>query len=140
LPAIDKIAKTKATIRCSYIDFDAVTGNLYQWGRISDGHQDHNSSTIDISNLNTSDYNATGQIINETYKKSFITAGSSSNDWQRTHTDNLWGNGNAIITAFTGPSGVPNGGAYYQSTEWQIPSNNPCPAGFRVPTQDDVVL
>jgi hypothetical protein len=138
IATIDKISKTKAAIRCSYIDFDAVIGDLYQWGRITDGHQDRNSTKTLVLLLNAAGYNtATGQVMNETSKKNFIAASSSPYDWQRKPNNNLWGNGNGITTAFTGSSGVPHSGAYYQSTEWQIPSNNPCPAGFRVPTQDE---
>ncbi|MDR0547725.1 MAG: fibrobacter succinogenes major paralogous domain-containing protein [Dysgonamonadaceae bacterium] len=132
----DNISSTKAAIRCSYIDFGAVIGDLYQWGRVTDGHEKRNSAIIDISNLNTSDYNATGQVINETYKKDFITNTSSPFDWQTTPNDSLWGNGKAIGTS-TDPVGVPYDGHYYQSTAWQMPSNNPCPAGFRVPTKDE---
>lgn len=70
-------------------------GDLYQWGRMADGHQCRNSTT-------TSDISSTD---NPTHAK-FIT---SSSDWRNPSNDNLWQGVNGI--------------------------NNPCPSGFRVPTE-----
>ncbi|MDR0543237.1 MAG: hypothetical protein LBH19_13635 [Dysgonamonadaceae bacterium] len=135
----DNISKTKAYIRCSAVDFDAVVGDMYQWGRVADGHEKRNSQVVDISKLTISDYDAsTGQITNASYKNHFIANDNSPYDWQKSKNDNLWGNG-VKIDAPTNPSGVPyTNGHYFQSTAWQIPFNNPCPSGFRVPTQDEL--
>jgi len=52
-------------------------GDLFQWGRGDDGHQDRSSST----NSNTSDSPSHGD---------FITELSSPYDWRSTQDDNLW--------------------------------------------------
>ena len=70
-------------------------GDLYQWGRMADGHQCRNSTT-------TSDISSTDK---PTHAK-FIT---SSSDWRNPSNDNLWQGVNGI--------------------------NNPCPSGFRLPTE-----
>jgi hypothetical protein len=84
-------------------------GGLYQWGRKSDGHQ-----IIDWTSSSTGTVNGVdaGDASNKTITKSdtptdakFI---ATSSDWRINPNDALW----------TGVSGV----------------NNPCPAGFRVPT------
>jgi hypothetical protein len=49
---------------------------------------------------------------------------------------NRWGNGVAVSTKTT-PYGVLFGTDYYQSTNRIYPENDPCPDGFRVPTQDE---
>jgi hypothetical protein len=136
IAAADHISKTKAAIRCSVIDFAAVCGDLYQWGRIADGHEKLNSPTVTVSNA-TYD-TATGQVTDVNHKGYFITNSNSASsaDWHIPEKRNLWGNGIEINVPTS--SGVPGtDGQYYQSTEWQIPANNPCPAGFRVPTQDE---
>lgn len=70
-------------------------GDLYQWGRLADGHEYRSSLTI--SSQSSSDVPGHG---------SFITGFF---DWRNPSNDNLW----------QGDSGI----------------NNPCPAGFRLPTE-----
>ncbi len=74
-------------------------GDLYQWGRATEGHEKRNSDTY-TSQATTSAPNA-----GHSWDGKFIT---NSSDWLSTQDDNLW-------------QGV-NG------------TNNPCPAGFRLPT------
>jgi uncharacterized protein (TIGR02145 family) len=74
-------------------------GELYQWGRLKDGHQCRASSTTATKSSTDIPGNAT-----------FIT---SASDWRSTQNDNLW----------QGVSGV----------------NNPCPNGYRLPTQAEWV-
>jgi hypothetical protein len=60
--------------------------------------------------------------------------------------NSLWGNGAEVATETPG-SGVICAGCspstdndkYFQSTNWAMPNkdNNPCPSGFRIPTQDE---
>jgi hypothetical protein len=130
----NNISKTKAYIKCSVDNWDAVLGDYYQWGRIADGHEKRSNTTVKA--IDGATYNANGQVTDAEHKGYFITNNSGSCDWQTTKNDKLWGNGKAIGNS-TDPAGVPYGIHYYQSTEWEIPANNPCPAGFRVPTQDE---
>ena len=80
-------------------------GDLYQWGRFSDGHQCRSSSTTNI--LSTSDQPGHGDFI-------ISTSGSGTNgtppysDWRSPPNSNLWQGVNGI--------------------------NNPCPFGYRLPT------
>jgi len=60
----------------------ASYGDLYQWGRLTDGHEIRTSGTT--SNLSTGDVPGTA---------SFIT---SSSDWRSTQNDNLWQGANGI--------------------------------------------
>ncbi len=78
-------------------DDAAAYGDLYQWGRFSDGHQCRNSNTTTI--LSTMDAPPHGD---------FIVALSAPSDWRIPQNNNLW----------QGVGGV----------------NNPCPSGFRIPT------
>ncbi|HPQ35755.1 MAG TPA: FISUMP domain-containing protein, partial [Tenuifilaceae bacterium] len=73
-------------------------GDLYQWGRGSDGHEKRTSATT--STLSSSDTPGHGN---------FIISTSDPNDWRSPQNDNLW-------------QGI-NG------------TNNPCPAGYRLPTE-----
>jgi len=72
-------------------------GDLYQWGRDSDGHQARDSDTTNI----LSPTNNPGH-------DDFIITSSSPYDWTTSPNNNLW----------QGVHGL----------------NNPCPAGFRLPT------
>lgn len=72
-------------------------GDLYQWGRLTDGHEKRTSETT--AELSVTDVVGHGK---------FITPTASPYDWRNPKNDNLW-------------QGV-NG------------ENNPCPAGFRLPT------
>jgi uncharacterized protein (TIGR02145 family) len=76
-------------------------GDLYQWGRSSDGHQCRTSTTTYTqSNIDVPTH---GQFI-------LMVSGSTFADWRNPQNQNLW-----------------------QGTSGGI--NNPCPTGYRVPTE-----
>ena len=82
-------------------------GSLYQWGRGSDGHQLINwtdATTGVAANTTTSTLSTTDAPGNA----NFITSPGGAQDWRSGQNDNLW----------QGVSGT----------------NNPCPAGYRLPT------
>jgi len=84
-------------IATSYNHADAY-GDLFQWGRLDDGHQIRTSlSTVALSNTDVPGHS------------NFI---YNTQDWRSPSNDNLW----------QGVSGV----------------NNPCPSGWRVPTQTEL--
>jgi uncharacterized protein (TIGR02145 family) len=76
-------------------------GDLYQWGRLKDGHEKRTSGTTStLSSTNTPGHG------------DFITTTSSQSDWRLSINNNLW----------QGVSGT----------------NNPCPSGYRLPTQAEL--
>lgn len=75
-------------------------GDLYQWGRLADGHQNPTSPTT--PDLSSTDVPPNGN---------FITPSFPPYDWRTPKNDNLW----------QGLKGI----------------NNPCPSGFRIPTQQE---
>ncbi|MDX9749006.1 MAG: FISUMP domain-containing protein [Paludibacter sp.] len=78
----------------------AAYGDLYQWGRGTDGHEKRNSPLTPNLNLSNSDTPGHGMFI--------VNSMNSPFDWRSPQQDDLW----------QGVNGV----------------NNPCPAGFRLPT------
>lgn len=75
-------------------------GDMFQWGRLDDGHQNRTSSTT--STLSSSDVPG---------HPNFITPSSSPYDWRSPQNPALW-------QGVSGP-------------------NNPCPAGWRIPTDTE---
>ncbi len=79
----------------------AAYGDLYQWGRGTDGHQIRTSNTT--STISATDSPGHGNFILGDF------ANNNGSDWRATQNNNLW-------------QGI-NG------------TNNPCPNGFRLPTE-----
>ncbi len=131
-----------------YLDA-SVFGGLYQWGRA--GHDyavdavnfrryagdDHSAQVIAGATYDT----VTGQIL--TYDGTNSAAGlhiydsnpsTFRGDWSTEQRDDLWGNGWTYNIATDG--GIPyTDGKTYQGTKKTV--NDPCPDGWRVPTQDE---
>lgn len=75
-------------------------GDLYQWGRNTDGHEKrYSDTTVNLAN------------IAEVHNNKFIVDEKKSNDWLINSEEDLW----------QGEKGV----------------NNPCPCGYRLPTQKE---
>ena len=85
------------------INDEAAYGDLYQWGRGSDGHQLRNSGTT--TTLSIADQ--------PNHNLFIVTYPNGGYDWQSIFKDYLW----------QGVNGV----------------NNPCPKGFRLPTESEWV-
>lgn len=88
-------------------------GDLFQWGRLADGHQ--RVTRIDgtdtgVSGINPISTSLSGGDVPLT--NGFITTNEPSQDWRNPGNDNLW-----------------------QGADGGI--NNPCPKGWRVATQDE---
>lgn len=77
-------------------------GDLYQWGRLADGHEKRSSAVMSMNSFSDTDVPGHG---------SFIIVNSLPFDWRNPQNDNLW---------------QPESGI-----------NNPCPAGYRIPTQSE---
>jgi uncharacterized protein (TIGR02145 family) len=140
-----------------------VFGNFYQWGRVADGHEKRNAAAFTSTGALTTGLNSTtGQVLDDTdgsydpasrtQKYGHFIGGKNEtvddNDYNwRSKKDDLWGNGYGIDHNFG--SDASGGGVYYnhpsentkdgyyQNTTWAIGSNNPCPSGWRIPTQDE---
>ncbi|MCI5219315.1 MAG: hypothetical protein D3914_09030 [Candidatus Electrothrix sp. LOE2] len=80
---------------------EAAYGDLYQWGRLADGHEKRTSETT--TETSSSDVPGHGK---------FIISDNPETNWRIPENYNLW----------QGVNGV----------------NNPCPAGFRLPTYDEL--
>ncbi len=89
-------------IATSSNDADAY-GDLYQWGRASDGHESRTSGTT--STLSNSDTPGHGD---------FIMNGDSPFDWRVPQNDNLWQGENGINNP------CPDGSRLPTETEWEI--------------------
>ncbi|MDR1592621.1 MAG: hypothetical protein LBS16_07065 [Prevotellaceae bacterium] len=121
-----------------------VWGDLYQWGRIADGHEKRDAplfGTVGICPNGQLDDN--GQIAFGTSRYGHFIEGKDesidNNDynWRSLKID-LWGNGKLYTVGQTdNQGGVFYNGNYYQNTVRLMSQNDPCPTGWRVPTQDE---
>jgi uncharacterized protein (TIGR02145 family) len=124
----------------------ADLGDMYQWGRVADGHEHINwtkaasatyatytsgsgGTSAVVSRDASQVYTAEGQIPNNAdgtgYYGNFIT---NSGDWgsQDTPSNSRWGDGTK--SSSTRASDIPLSG-------WTYSQNNPCPSGWRVPSR-----
>lgn len=88
----------------------AAYGDLYQWGRATEGHELRTSELTDI--LATTSIPGTG---GNAWDGKFIT---SSNDWLETSDDNLWQGVNGVNNP------CPNGFRLPTDTEWTVEKNS----------------
>jgi uncharacterized protein (TIGR02145 family) len=100
-------------VATSSTDADSY-GDLYQWGRFSDGHQCRNSTNYDGTSTRPSTITSTGS-----WDGKFITIpGTNRNDWVTTQTDNAWNTGTEDLPVKT--------------------ATDPCPSGYRLPTETEL--
>ncbi len=99
-------ASQRATSDDDYLAY----GSLYQWGRLSDGHQCMNyTSATSGSPVNGSTTTlSSGDVPGH---NNFIENSGGNHDWRSSHNNNLW----------QGLAGT----------------NNPCPSGYRIPTTSE---
>lgn len=111
-----------------------VYGGFYQWGRNDVGHTLRDTKTA--ANENTHFQNSRYSSYDSSTSTKFVWGSFSSQNWWLSSDDansNLWGNGNGISgqTTLNTNTGKPNTKAN---------ANNPCPSGYRVPTQHEWAL
>ncbi|MDR1591524.1 MAG: fibrobacter succinogenes major paralogous domain-containing protein [Prevotellaceae bacterium] len=120
-----------------------VYGDQYQWGRIRDGHEKRNSLVFGTAGVCPDvDLDANGQVAFGKARYGYFIPSKDEdiddNDFNwRTRKDDLWGNGEALVGQTDNQGGVPVSSTYYQNTDRAMPQNDPCPSGWRIPTQDE---
>ncbi|MEA3447506.1 MAG: FISUMP domain-containing protein [Bacteroidota bacterium] len=96
----------------SSTDYNAY-GALFQWGRLSDGHECINwTSSTGSDGAEQSNETSTPSPTDDPGHSDFILSDGSPYDWRDPQNDNLW----------QGVSGT----------------NNPCPSGYRLPTETEL--
>ena len=93
---------------------EAILGDLYQWGRLGDGHEVRTSGTAAMAAA--ADLDARGQVSASAKKGKFLISSSSPYDWRNPQSNTLWGDGS-------------------QNQNVSKSVGDPCPAGWKVPTQ-----
>jgi len=93
---------------------EAILGDLYQWGRVADGHEKRTSAQV-AGPATAAELDGKGQVSASAKKGKFLTA-SSPFDWRTPQDDTLWGNGS-------------------QNQSVSKAANDPCPSGWKLPTQ-----
>ena len=128
------------TLRIALLNVGATNdnslGDFYQWGRRADGHQtivwDKNpsganvfgsgtSGTVANTNVTMANLDSNGQVLPTATGFGSFLISDGVQDWVTdvVYRDNLWGDG---LTVRPG-------------TSWTFPTNDPCPAGWRVITR-----
>ncbi|MDR1592030.1 MAG: fibrobacter succinogenes major paralogous domain-containing protein [Prevotellaceae bacterium] len=144
---------------CTVPNAVTVFGDMYQWGRMRDGHEKLDAvayggdgNTTNQGALSGTALDATtGQVVDDTagaYEKNsptqayghFIKSNASGlYDWCSPTKNDLWGNGEILYFNFGSADGgavESSSGGYYQKPVKTV--NDPCPSGWRVPTQDEL--
>ncbi|MFT4070704.1 MAG: FISUMP domain-containing protein [Dysgonamonadaceae bacterium] len=111
-----------------------VYGGLYQWGRNDIAHTLRDPKTT--ANENIYFQNSQYSSYDSSTSTKFVWGSSLNNGWwlsSDVQNSNLWGNGNGLNgqTALNTNTASPNTKAN---------ANNPCPSGYRVPTQHEWAL
>ena len=143
-------------------DTDGVLGSMFQWGRRADGHQRigwfndpimrHTTFTSGVSGTSGIapvwvPITAQGQPV--TPNQNFLTSTAGMGCWSAPApvsgdpgsllpaSRDLWGAGTTYnaATEWSNPNSVTRATAPLHSGNWRTPENNPCPPGWRVPTQ-----
>ncbi|MDR1592485.1 MAG: fibrobacter succinogenes major paralogous domain-containing protein [Prevotellaceae bacterium] len=129
-------------VDCTLDEAVNVWGDLYQWGRIADGHEKRNSQRY--PNDNDTEQNGAISSVDEngqpktSGKGKFIKQTDAPQNWCTPTKNDLWGNGMEMLTGQNdNQGGIYFNGKYHQNTNWTMPQNDPCPTGWRVPTQDE---
>ncbi|NDV95409.1 hypothetical protein D0T84_10850 [Dysgonomonas sp. 521] len=123
--ALEKTALAHVNLGDEYIVNPCeLAGDLYQWGRWTDGHQKRNSESYPTNNASAEDgmatigdLNSNGQIRfgTERYGK-FIKSNTSPYDWRSPQLITLWGDGTHNYNQLRA-------------------IGDPCPRGWKVPSQ-----
>ena len=133
------------------ISHGRVFGGRYQWGRQNLPYAIDPSTYLLYDGAGTAipwtssmTYDANGQLVGQ--DNYYVYNTSTPYDWRGTGTataanvsgqwNALWGNGQHITTPTPGTGAVLHtDGNYYQRPDKTV--NDPCPSGFRLPTQND---
>jgi len=130
LGADPSVQYLSATAQAAHTTPADVYGDLYQWGRIRDGHEKRNSECLGAgpsgvpcgtaANFVVNDFDTNGQPSAASGGIGlFIRSTTTPWDWRMPQTDTLWNRGTETAPIKT--------------------IGDPCPAGWRIPTQREWV-